>query len=105
MDGGSLCHPHSLWEFVRSGEAEVVMPLTYFMAARLGEKMTDVRMNGDLWWWSAGGAGGDSAVAGGKVQALGGCCVGRGEADKGCGRGREKGKKAGGGSLPQSPAK
>ena len=43
--------------------------LTYSIATRLGEKMTDVRINEDLWWWHADGAGGDSAFTGGKVQA------------------------------------
>ena len=58
------------------GDAVVVLFANTFIpstATRLGNMLTDVRKNGDLWWWYAGGAGGDSAATvlalGGKVQA------------------------------------
>ena len=44
--------------------------LTYSIATRLGKKMTDVRINEDLWWWHADGAGGDSAFSGGAKSRL-----------------------------------
>ena len=37
------------------------------IAARSDQKLSDVRMNEDLWWRYADGAGGHSAVAEGKV--------------------------------------
>ena len=67
------------------GDAVVLVfanTLTPSTGTRLGKIMTDVPKCGDLGWW------------------YGATVMSPLQADKGRGRGREKGKKAGGGDVP-----
>ena len=77
--------------------------LTPSIATRSGQKLTELRMNEDLWWWYADGASGDSAVTEGKVQTRA-SDGGLREADGTSGDIRGKGKIAGGRGIPP-PAK